>query len=33
MNGDRVQDQMLKASATVASGLLTNIAATAVAPS
>lgn len=33
MNGDRVQDQMHKASTTVASGLLTNIAATAVVPS
>jgi hypothetical protein len=30
MNGDRVQDQVLTASTTVASGLLTNIAATAV---
>lgn len=33
MNSDRVQDQVLIASTTVASGLLTNIAAAAVVPS
>ncbi len=33
MHGDRVQDQVLTASTTVASGLLTNIAAAAVVPS
>ncbi len=33
MNDDRIQDQMLTASTTVVSGLLTNIAAAAVVPS
>jgi hypothetical protein len=33
MNGDRAQDRVLIASTTVASGLLTNIAAAAVVPS